>query len=68
MTFLGQVISYRGGDENLSLLNKTQMMEGKGFVDAEMSGSRCFGWDANGDAYAVGENYFSQLGTSKSQI
>jgi hypothetical protein len=58
---LGKTLSFRGGNERPSVLNREIETP---FVDAVFGGCRAYGFSESGELFGLGENYFSQLGTS----
>ena len=59
LPFLGKLLSFRGGDELPTRFNS----DAEPFEEVSFGVSRVFG-RAKGGIYAMGENYFGQLGTS----
>lgn len=57
----GETLSFRGGNERPSVFNRDIETP---FVDAVFGGCRAYGFSESGELFGMGENYFSQLGTS----
>ena len=61
LKFLGETLSFRGGNEKASVFNRDIETP---FVNAIFGGCRAYGFSESGELFGMGENYFSQLGTS----
>ncbi len=61
LKFLGETLSFRGGNEHPKVFNRDLETP---FVNAVFGGCRTYGFSEEGELYGMGENYFSQLGTS----
>lgn len=42
LKFLGKLLSFRGGDDALTLVNRNELENGTSFIRSFMSPSRCF--------------------------
>ena len=60
MIFLGKILSFRGGDEVPTIFNRDLPDK---FEEVVFGGCRVFGLTASKKVFAMGENYFAQLGT-----
>lgn len=62
LSFLGKILSFKGGDEEPTLFNR----EVGPFEDMWFGISRVYGKGKEG-IFTMGENYFGQLGTSRNK-